>query len=381
VVQNKFNSSGEVSVKENLSRIVHVTESLGGGVLFLLHQLIKAQISSGCDVTLVHSIRSDTPSSDILDKLFPPPTLRIILPMVTNISLKSDLTSFRNLSKLFKAIQPDIIHLHSSKAGALGRAAAKYVGMGNKVYYSPHGFSFLRCDISFFKRKIFFLMEMLGGLICGRLIASSASEAELAETLVGRRRVYLVENCTDISEAPNAKIPSMKPVRIMSAGRLCYQKGPWRFWDLAASLKTEFANFVWVGDGEMREEIKRRDSSGDVLIAGWVDRDRLWQEMLLSDIFIMTSLWEGMPLTLIDAQALGLPAIVPDVVGCRDVVIDGITGYVCKTDCDLLEKTRELIHDVRLRMRMGEAARNMCLKRFSVQRMNNEMMKIYGFPH
>jgi glycosyltransferase involved in cell wall biosynthesis len=254
-------------------------------VLFLLHQLIKAQISSGCNVTLVHSIRSDTPSSDILDKLFPPPTLRIILPMVTNISLKSDLTSFRNLTKLFKAIQPDIIHLHSSKAGALGRAAAKYVGMGNKIYYSPHGFSFLRCDISFLKRKIFFLIEMLGGLICGKLIASSASEAELAETLVGRWRVYLVENCTDISEAPNAKIPLMKPVRIMSAGRLCYQKAPWRFWDLAASLKTEFANFVWVGEGEMREEIKRRDSSGDVLIAGWVDRDRLWQEMLLSDIY------------------------------------------------------------------------------------------------
>lgn len=380
MIQNKFNSGAKVSAKENLNRIVHVTESLGGGVLFLLHQLIKAQISSGCNVTLVHSIRSDTPSSDILDKLFPPPILRIILPMVTNISLKSDLTSFRKLTNLFQDKQPDIIHLHSSKAGALGRAAAQYVGMGNKTYYSPHGFSFLRSDISFLKRKIFFLMEMLGGLICGKLIASSASEVGLAETLVGRRRVYLVENCTDIREAPNAKISLINPLRIMSAGRLCYQKAPWRFWDLAASLKTEFANFVWVGEGEMREELKRRNSSGDVSIAGWVDRDRLWQEMLLSDIFVMTSLWEGMPLTLIDAQALGLPAIVSDVVGCRDVVIDGVTGYVCKTDGDLLEKTRELIHDVHLRMRMGEAARNMCLKRFSVQRMNSEIKKIYGFP-
>ena len=223
-------------------------------------------------------------------------------------------------------------------------------------------------------------MEVLGALICGKLIVSSTSEFELAKTLVSQERITLVENCTDIGDTSYEGTTTSKSVRIMSAGRLCYQKAPWRFWSLAMLLKVELADFVWIGEGEMQEMLEQNYAYKYVRVTGWVDRDRLWREMLLSDVFIMTSLWEGMPLTLIDAQALGLPAVVPDVVGCRDVVIDGVTGYVCKTDKDLIDKTRQLIQDAELRLRMGKAAKVMCLKRFSVQRMNREMMKIYGFP-
>ena len=96
-----------------------------------------------------------------------------------------------------------------------------------------------------------------------------------------------------------------------------------------------------------------------------------------ADIFVLPSLWEGMPLALIEAQAAGLPAVVSDVVGNRDVVIHGETGFVCKTDAELLQKTRLLIEDADLRRRMGQAAREMAAKRFSVERMHSEMMMVY----
>ena len=91
----------------------------------------------------------------------------------------------------------------------------------------------------------------------------------------------------------------------------------------------------------------------------------------------MPSLWEGMPLALIEAQASGLPAVVSDVVGNRDVVINGETGFVCKSDEELLQKTRLLIEDADLRRHMGRAARAMASVRFSVDRMHREMMAVY----
>jgi len=95
----------------------------------------------------------------------------------------------------------------------------------------------------------------------------------------------------------------------------------------------------------------------------------------------MTSLWEGMPLTLLDAQAIGLPAVVPDVVGCRDVVVDGVTGFVCKNDGELIEKTRLLVRDAVLRDKMGLAAKSMALVRFSIDRMHGEILKAYNLSH
>lgn len=361
-------------------RVVHVTESLGGGVLYLLHQLIKAQVEAGLDVTLVHSSRRDTPASEILDQLFPSPISRVVIPMTTNISMKADFKSFQDIAKLLRALRPDVIHLHSSKAGALGRVAARFVGLNKSLYYSPHGFSFLRQDVSLLKRAMFFALEVIGGICGGKIIASCVSEGRLANKLVGRHRVRVVENCTDVSEFTCPKRAHETRVRVMSAGRLCYQKAPWRFWKLATSLSFEDAEFYWIGDGELKMQLEGDATHAKIRVSGWVDRDSLWREMHAADVFVMTSLWEGMPLTLLDAQALGLPSVVSDVVGCRDVVVDGVTGFICKSDDELIEKTRLLILDAELRIRMGQAARSMASVRFSIKRMHSEMLNAYDLP-
>jgi glycosyltransferase involved in cell wall biosynthesis len=362
----------------NTVRVVHVTEAMGGGVLYLLHQLIKAQIEAGFDVTLVHSIRPDTPASEVLDQLFPLPISRVVIPMTTNISMKADFKSFQDIAKLLRALQPDVIHLHSSKAGALGRVAARAVRLENSVYYSPHGFSFLRRDVSLLKRAMFFSLEVIGGFFGGKIIVSSASEGKLANKLVGQHRVSIVENCTDVPELTWPKRDANDRVRVISAGRLCYQKAPWCFWKLSESLHSENAEFIWIGDGELRGQLEDAAAYSKVRVTGWLDRNNLWREMYASDVFVVNSLWEGMPLTLLDAQAIGLPAVVSDVVGCRDVVLDGVTGFICNSDDTLNEKVRLLVRDAELRVQMGQAARSMALARFSIKRMHGEILNAYN---
>lgn len=361
--------------------MVHVTEALGGGVLYLLHQLIKAQVEAGLDVTLVHSFRKDTPAPEILDQLFPPHISRVVLPMTTNISLTADYNSLKKIAVLLRTLQPDVVHLHSSKAGALGRVAARFVGLNKCLYYSPHGFSFLRQDVSLLKRAIYFFLEVIGGAFGGKIIASSASEGRLAHNIVGHRRVSVVENCTDVPTFALPKRIKNDRVRVISAGRLCYQKAPWRFWNLSATLFSENSAFTWIGDGDMRLELESEADHPIVRVTGWIDRNDLWREMYAADVFVMTSLWEGMPLTLLDAQAAGLPAVVPDVVGCRDVVIDGVTGFICKNDSALIERTRALVQNPELRFRMGHAARSIALQRFSINRMHREIFDAYELTH
>src|SRR3990172_993328 len=115
-----------------MKTILHVTEALGAGIAHSISQLAKVQALEGWKVILVHSVRPETPSKDLLERLFPPPIHRIIVPMVTPIVAWQDLLGVLRLAKLFRRLNPDVIHLHSSKGGALGRIAARVTGLQNR---------------------------------------------------------------------------------------------------------------------------------------------------------------------------------------------------------------------------------------------------------
>ena len=85
-----------------------------------------------------------------------------------------------------------------------------------------------------------------------------------------------------------------------------------------------------------------------------------------------------MPIALIEAQAAGLPAVVFDVAGCRDVVRNGVTGFVCASMGEAVEKVRLLIRNRDLRNELGENARAMAAERFAMERMHREMLEVYG---
>lgn len=359
-------------------KIIHITEALGGGVAHSLSQLAKAQAADGHRVVVVHSVRPDTPV-DLLPGLYPAPIDRQVLSMVTAISPVADLRALGQIYALLKAEDPDVIHLHSSKAGVLGRLAALFAGKRHQVFYSPRGFAFLREDVSPKKQQLFLNLERFASKLGGTVIGCSGTEADLARSKVRHTRTCLVENSVDLSAVPVVSGSNNGFVRVVTSGRICYQKAPWRFRDIVLGCADLPAEFVWLGDGDLRNDLMVDGAvPAHMDIAGWQTRAGVYASLATADIFVLLSLWEGMPLALIEAQAAGLPAVVSNVVGNRDVVINGETGFVCSTDAELLEMTRLLIEDAGLRRRMGQAARDMAAKRFSIERMHREMMAVYN---
>jgi glycosyltransferase involved in cell wall biosynthesis len=353
-------------------KILHITESLGAGVGHFLQLATRGQVAAGHEVVLAHSIREDTPV-DQLDTQFSFLAQRLVVPMVTQVSFVKDAWSVLRLLRLMSQVQPDVIHLHSSKAGVLGRVAAWLSGQRFRVFYSPHGFAFLRQDVSGFKQQLFLMFERLAAKLGGTLVACSGSEAELAVQKVWHQHVRLVENATDLNDVQASSRSSDGVVRVVNAGRVCYQKAPWRFKSVAQRCAEMPASFVWLGDGDLAHELKL----STLQLTGWLNRTQVAEQLAKADIFLMPSLWEGMPLALIEAQAAGVPAVVSNVVGCKDVVQHGVTGFVCDTDEELFERTQQLINDVSLRQRIGDNAAQMARSRFAVERMNEELLQLY----
>lgn len=353
-------------------KILHITESLGAGVGHFLQLATRGQVAAGHEVVLAHSIRSDTAVNE-LDAQFSFVAQRLVVPMVTQVSFVKDAWSVWRLLRVITQLQPDVIHLHSSKAGVLGRVAAWLSGQRPRVFYSPHGFAFLRQDVSGLKQKLFLMFERWSAKLGGTLVACSGSEAELAAQKVGHPRVRLVENATDLNDVQTSTGSSDGVVRVVNAGRVCYQKAPWRFKTVAQRCAELSVRFVWLGDGDLAHELKL----SKLQLTGWLNRAQMAEQLTQADIFLMPSLWEGMPLALIEAQAAGVPAVVSNVVGCKDVVQHGVTGFVCDTDEELLERTQQLINDAPLRQRMGDNAAQMAHTRFAVGRMNEELLQLY----
>lgn len=362
-----------------MKTIVHVTEALGGGVSSLLSEITKLQACS-YRVILIHSLRSTSPSVQELNRLFPEPIELIRLPMATNVSINSDLSSLMNLFLLFKKVNPDVIHLHSSKAGALGRLAARMAGLSNRTFYSPHGLSFLRLDISMSKRFLYRLLEWIASKIGGVIIASSDSEALIIRNDLNVKNVKCIPNGVNLSAIKKSKGSQSNRIRVITTGRVTYAKAPWKFKEIVLATQNKRSNFVWVGDGELKDEIfPQNEAIPNLSITGWVENGALvLDELEKSDIFLLTSLWEGMPISLLEAQASGLPAIISNTIGSRDVVLNGVTGYVCDSIDEMIEKLQLLVNDDDLRLKMGTAASKRAVELFSINRMHSELLKTYS---
>jgi glycosyltransferase involved in cell wall biosynthesis len=356
-------------------RIVHVTESCASGVLTVVSQLVQAQTQAGAEVWVIHSRRPDTPDDSKLDRILAG-AVRRFLPMQGALSPVGCLTAVGRLTSLLRDIRPDVIHLHSSVAGAVGRIAARWI-KHPAVLYTPHGLAFLRLDIPRWQRSVFKIAEVVLGRLTGEVLCCSESEASMLRPYLGSR-CAVVENAADDRHVIPRKPRGDTRIEVVTCGRVCFQKAPWRFERLAREVGNGIATFTWIG-APVDEQAAARFAldPGVVATTGWLDRPAMMNRIAGADIFVLLSLWEGMPLSLIEAQMAGLPAVVSDTIGSRDVVRDGVTGFICRDDTEVLARVRELISDPSRRAAMGAAARALSVGRFSVSRLHDETWSLY----
>ena len=355
-----------------MTRIVHVVESFGAGTLSMVQAIANRQAADGFTVSVLHSVREETPEN--WRDLFDPRINMLQLAMTRAISPLGDFKAGRQLVALLKQLTPDVVHLHSSKAGALGRLVS-LVYRGPRWLFSPHGLSFLQRAEGRWKNNVFLLIEKLLAQVPVTFVACSPGEAEAIRKHLSPR-VVEVHNAVDIPSIPPA-LGNTGVVRIGTVGRVTLARNPELFAQIAAALgKPGQIEFVWIGGGDAAGEAALRQAG--VTVTGWINRPLALARMATLDIYIQTSRWEGMPVAVLEAMAAGLPVVATDVIGNRDLVRDGLNGYLAQTAADFTARLALLAQDAHARKALGDHARHFVQTHYSLDVMMASLYGAYG---
>ncbi len=306
-------------------KVLHIVEAFGGGVFTVLCDLING-LSDEYEIVIAYSLRPQTPKD--FKKYFNENVKFIEVKNFTrSINLKKDLKALKEIRNIVKEEKPDVVHLHSSKAGILGRLGIH--GKKIKKFYNPHGFSFLKLDDSRLKRFIYKMIEKGAAIVNPRCTIVGCSKGEYEEAKKLNKNSVCINNGINIEklEQETKKLTEKKidydNLKICTVGRIGFQKNPKLFNEIAQNFPN--LQFTWIGDGELRNEL----TSPNIKITGWKERKEVLQELNNNDIFLLTSLWEGLPISLLEAMYMKKICIVSNVIGNRDVIKNQKNGYVC----------------------------------------------------
>lgn len=319
-------------------KILHVVEAMGGGIFSYIVELANG-LSEDFDVTIAYGIRTETPKN-YADYFNENVHLIKVNSFSRSLNPVKDFKACFEVRKIVKKVEPDIIHLHSSKAGAIGRISLS--ASHRKMFYTPHGYSFFMEDIPAFKRKIFRQVERVLGKKGCMTIACGKGEWEKSK-MVTSNSTY-VSNGINMSKIDKvmgrignktASKETRHEFTVYTVGRITYQKNPEKF-NRIAELLPEI-KFVWIGEGDMKECL----TSSNIEVTGWKDGDETIALAMQGDIFILPSRWEGLPISLLEAMYMEKLCIVSDVVGNNDLIFNNVTGFVCDTAEQFAEKIKE----------------------------------------
>lgn len=290
------------------------------------------------------------------------------------------------LRKKIKKYKPDVVCAHSSIAGAITRMAA--IGLNVKVIYNPHGWSF---NMKSKRKKVFILLERIMAFLCDAIVCVSEAEKEsaLREKICNEDKLHVIYNGIDISknfeEKINLSIPKNSFV-IGMVGRICDQKAPDIFVNMAAEIQKEIDNayFVIVGDAineEKEERIKIEKLANKLgvrlLITGWVNNPLAYMQNF--NIGCLLSRWEGFGLVISEYMLMNVPVVATNVDAIPYLIQDGINGKLVDVDNWKMaaKAVIELAKNSDERKKLVENGKKIVCERFDVRRVSREYEELY----
>ena len=310
----------------------------------------------------------------------------------------SDRKAYKRIKQIIEEFQPDIVHTHAAKAGALGRRAA-FSAKVPIVVHTFHGHVFH----SYFgkaKTYIFKAIERrLAKRSSGIIAISNLQKKELSHVhrICKEDHVKVIPLGFDLSRFADRRLDSRSKVReryalkedevaIAIVGRLVPVKDHGFFLDAVERVlqMTEQPIKVFiVGDGMERAKIRERvdminvEHGEKVMMTSWIKDIAEFNSGM--DIMCLTSRNEGTPVSLIEAQASGIPVLSTDVGGVRDIVLEGDTGYIVpKGDLEeYVKKMLDLIENEKKREFMSQNGWPFVRGKFHYERLVREMEEYY----
>ncbi len=354
-------------------KVLHIVEAFGGGVFSVLVDLTNKMIDE-FDITIAYSIRKESPKDfeNYFDK-------RIKFIKIKNftrsINSKKDIKALKEIKNVIQQEKTDIVHLHSSKAGVLGRLAIS--GKKVKMFYNPHGFSFLKQDDSKIKRLMYWLIEKVVAILNRKCTIIGCSNGEYLEAKKLNKNSICINNGIDVEKLKEEtkdlkeRQTDYNNLKICTVGRIGNQKNPELFNEIACKLPK--LQFTWIGEGELKDKL----TSSNIKVTGWKTRKEVLEELNNQDVFILTSLWEGLPISLLEAMYMKKICIVSNCIGNRDVITNGKNGFIANNIDEFIKQINDIKHDEKLITEITDNAKEDILNKYCNYVMVKKYKEIY----
>jgi glycosyltransferase involved in cell wall biosynthesis len=310
------------------------------------------------------------------------------LAMQRAIAPRRDAETIRDFASIVRRVRPDVVHAHSSKAGAVARLA-RVRCPAIPVLYTPHGYAMA----GFFRRverSVYREVERGLGLLTSRVLAVCEAEATIARTVTPARRVRVVHNGVDAPAVAggelDARVTALRsrgPV-VCTVCQLRPGKGMETLLDAWPAVVAAHpgAQLAVAGDGVLRGALERR-----VQALGVADSVHFLGEhpdpiavARAADAFVLASWFEAFPYVILEAMALGLPIVASDVGGVGEAIAHGQSGLLvpARQPPALSSTLIELLANAELRGQLGAAALQTVKRRFSTETMVRGAIDVYA---
>ncbi|WP_104041115.1 glycosyltransferase [Vibrio hyugaensis] len=290
-----------------MKKVLHITEAFGGGVQTALYSYVHSSRSEPYEHSLLARARSNDMTNESSNHVF----------NQTRWVEGSLLKFMKDANAFIAELKPDIVHLHSSKAGFLGR----FLKLGHaRLVYTPHCYAFEREDISSFARQIYKTLEKVSLNKIDIVAGCSQRECDLAIS-IGAKRAELLNNYVTYDSEEYAKSSHKTKLKLVVLGRVTPQKDPQFLIETLGHLEsnhlTREFDITWIGGGDAELEQQLREIG--ITVTGMIPRNEVVSLLKSSDLYLHTAAWEGMPLTILEAAKLHLPMVIRSIGATKDL--------------------------------------------------------------
>jgi glycosyltransferase involved in cell wall biosynthesis len=379
-----------------LMNLCYICESTQGGVRKHLRELLRVFLrpEENLKVSAIFGDRGEPGFRDELSAFkaqFPAFEFTLVPEFQRAIGVH-DMRAYNVVKELLRSHAPDIVHTHGTKGGIIGREAANYLGINN-VLHTPHVFPFQW--ESGFKKSLYLRIERHAGRYCRNIICvGEGQRAEaLARGVAAAEKLTVIRNGVElpppVSDADRARLRQsvgldMQTPSVGMVARLAPQKGVGIFLRAAAEAIRQHprVTFMLVGSGPDEALVRARIQELKLpperfrLLGHREDAESLYPAF---DVLVLSSLYEGLPYVLLEAMARGVPVVATDVMGSRDVVVDGVTGFLARVSdpAHISECVIALLNNPTLHARQSAAARRHVADHFSFDAFVEGHRKLY----
>ncbi len=313
--------------------------------------------------------------------------------LVRNLHIINDLKTLFKTYGFLRREGFDIVHTHTSKAGLLGRLAAR-IAKVPIIIHKPHGHVFFGY-FGRLKTKIFILLEKIASHAADKIITLTNREKDdyIKYRIAPEDKftvIYSGVELNNFKESTSSEIQKCKnelgipenSYIVGTAGRLVPVKGPEFLIEAAKLIILKYPNtfFIFAGDGYLRQNLEKQalelGIENNIIFTGW--RDDVAKVVSIYDIFVLSSLNEGMGRVLVEAMALGKPIVASDIGGIPDLVTHGRNGFLVtpKNPEQLANYIQILLEDKEKREKMGQAGKETAVN-FSKEIMVERITELY----